>query len=276
RQHPQLRRGAGGEDRAIRAQPRARGRGLGPGAHRSGGRPERGQGGAPAGAWRQPGALAPGRVLPGARPRREQGQLFVLSERGRLYSGVPVQAVRLNAAVGQLLGTAAPPPAQGTTLIVFPSIALHDGRGANKPWLQELPDPVSKITWHGWVEVHPETAAKWQLANGDVLRLTSPHGALRAPVWITPGVRPDVLAVPTGQGHTAYGRFAKDRSFKEFELLSDAPAAYGGRAFAVSVAVAKTGDHRPLATLEGDAREQGRGVIEVLPLTRAQQLKPGA
>ena len=204
-------------------------------------------------------------------------------QHGGLYAVVPAQAVRLGLEVTRALALAGDKPVLGwqpspdqPLLLVCPSIALHDGRGANKPWLQELPDPVSKITWHGWVEVHPETAAKWQVANGDVLLLRSPHGALRAPVWITPGVRPDVLAIPTGQGHKAYGRYAKDRSFNAFELLSDAPTGYGGRAFAVSVAVTKTGDHRRLATLEGDAREQGRGVIEVLPLTRAQQLKRGA
>ncbi|TLY54342.1 MAG: 4Fe-4S dicluster domain-containing protein, partial [Gemmatimonadetes bacterium] len=161
------------------------------------------------------------------------------------------------------------------TLIVFPSVALHDGRGANKPWLQELPDPVSKITWHGWVEVHPDTAAKWQLANGDVVLLKSPHGAVRAPVWITPGIRPDVLAVPTGQGHKAYGRYAKDRSFNAFELLSPDPADFGGRAFVVSVTVTKTGDHRSLATLEGDPRELGEDIVRALPLTQAAALKVG-
>jgi len=196
-------------------------------------------------------------------------------QHGGLYGDVPVQTVRL-ALAGDMPALGWKPAPDQPLLLVCPSLSLHDGRGANKPWLQELPDPVSKITWHGWVEVHPETAAKWQVANGDVLLLKSPHGALRAPVWITPGVRPDVLAIPTGQGHKAYGRYAKDRSFNAFELLSDAPAAHGGRAFAVSVAVAKTGDHRRLATLEGDAREQGSGVIEVLPLARAQQLKRGA
>src|SRR5256886_2242699 len=196
-------------------------------------------------------------------------------QHGGLYGDVPVQTVRL-ALAGDMPALGWKPAPDQPLLLVCPSLSLHDGRGANKPWLQELPDPVSKITWHGWVEVHRETAAKWQVANGDVLLLKSPHGALRAPVWITPGVRPDVLAVPTGQGHKAYGRYAKDRSFNAFELLSDAPAAHGGRAFAVSVAVAKTGDHRRLATLEGDAREQGSGVIEVLPLARAQQLKRGA
>ena len=196
-------------------------------------------------------------------------------QHGGMYGDVPGQTVRL-ALAGDMPALGWKPAPDQPLLLVCPSLSLHDGRGANKPWLQELPDPVSKITWHGWVEVHPETAAKWQVANGDVLLLKSPHGALRAPVWITPGVRPDVLAVPTGQGHKAYGRYARDRSFNAFELLSDAPTGYGGRAFAVSVAVTKTGDHRRLATLEGDAREQGSGVIEVLPLTRAQQLKRGA
>src|SRR5439155_14973 len=105
------------------------------------------------------------------------------------------------------------------TVFVFPHPALHDGRGANKPWLQELPDPVSKIAWHSWVEVHPDTAAKWGLATGDFLLLQSKFGGQKFPAWITPSVRPDVLAVPTGQGHSAYGRYAKDRSANAFELL---------------------------------------------------------
>ena len=196
-------------------------------------------------------------------------------QHGGVYTGAPARAVRLDPGVTRLaVDPAAPAPA--VSLVVFPSIGLHDGRGANKPWLQELPDPVSKITWHGWVEVHPERAAKWQLANGDIVLLTSPHGTVRAPVWITPGVRPDVLAVPTGQGHKAYGRYAKDRSFNAFELLGDRPTDFGGRAFVVGVTVTKTGDHRRLATVEGDAREQGRGVIEVLPLAKARELPRGA
>src|SRR5947208_12894417 len=199
-------------------------------------------------------------------------------QHGGVYGDVAAQTVRLVPGIAQLLGGLAGSAGESEQqlLIVFPSIALHDGRGANKPWLQELPDPVSKITWHGWVEVHPETAAKSQLANGDLLLLQSPYGAVRAPVWITPGVRPDVFAIPSGQGHKAYGRYAKDRSFNAFELLSDKPADFGGRAFAVGVKVTKTGDHRRLATVEGDAREQGRDIVEVLSLSRARQLKRGA
>jgi len=163
--------------------------------------------------------------------------------------------------------------------VVFPHPALHDGRGANKPWLQELPDPVSKITWHGWVEVHPRTAARWSLATGDILRLTSPFGAVLAPVWITQSVQPMVLALPTGQGHAAFGRYAAGRSFNAFDLLDATANTYGGRTFAVHVTVAKVEGpegHQRLATAEGHPRELGTQNIELLSLAQAQALTPGS
>src|SRR2546429_9955343 len=92
------------------------------------------------------------------------------------------------------------------------------------PYTTLFRSPVSKITWHAWVELHPETAAKWHLANGDILLLKSPHGAARAPVWITPGIRPDVLAVPTGQGATAERPHPHDRSVNPLAAPSAAPA----------------------------------------------------
>src|SRR5437868_2725369 len=198
-------------------------------------------------------------------------------QHGGVYADAPAQSVRLVPGIAQRLGGLAGSAgaSEKHLLIVFPSIALLDGRGANKPWLQELPDPVSKITWHAWVEVHPETAAHWGVVNGDVVLLTSPHGAVRAPVWVTPGIRPDTVAVPAGQGHKAYGRYARDRSFNAFELLGGDATAFGGRAFSVRVAVAKTGDHRFLATLEGDPRELGEEIVRALPLTQAQALAPG-
>ena len=195
--------------------------------------------------------------------------------KGGIYGDAPTRAVRL--ADVSKVGFAAPAASadQDQEVIVFPHPALHDGRGANKPWLQELPDPVSKIAWHSWVEVHPDTAEKWGLATGDFLLLKSPFGAQKFPAWITRSVRPDVLAVPTGQGHTAYGRYAKDRSANAFELLGAQATAYGGRAFIVRATATKTGEHRKIVTTEGNPRERGRGTVEVLGLARAKALHPG-
>ena len=93
-----------------------------------------------------------------------------------------------------------------------------------------------------------------------------------------PGIRPGVLAVPTGQGHTAYGRYAKDRSFNAFDLLSGTANAYGGRTFVVEVSATRTGEHRFHATSAGDPRELGPGedIIHVLPLAQAAKLAPHA
>ncbi len=195
---------------------------------------------------------------------------------GGIYAEAPTRAVRLGPDADSLLtADRRLPPADGSLLLVFPHPVLHDGRGANKPWLQELPDPVSKIAWHGWVELHPDTAATWAVVTGDYVVLKSEFGAVKGPVWVTASVRPGVLAVPTGQGHTAYGRYAQDRSFNAFELLPGDPNDFGGRTFAVHVSVAKTGEHRRMATTEGNAREGGKRVVQVLGLTQAQGLRPG-
>jgi molybdopterin-containing oxidoreductase family iron-sulfur binding subunit len=195
-------------------------------------------------------------------------------QHGGLYGGSPVRAVRLAASAAGV--TAAATALTGDAVaVVVPHPALHDGRGANKPWLQELPDPVSKLTWHGWAEVHPETAEKWQVASGDFVIVKSASGAVNAPVWITPSVRPGVVAVPTGQGHKAYGRYAKDRSFNAFDLLAGDANGYGGRTHVVGVTVAKTGEHRRLASTEGTGRHLGEDIAPVLSLDRARELHAG-
>ena len=197
-------------------------------------------------------------------------------QHGGLYGDAPARPVRLADSASRISPAAvAPEGSGGQTVVVFPHPVLHDGRGANKPWLQELPDPVSKIAWHGWVEVHPDTAAKWGVATGDFLLLKSPFGAVKAPAWITPSVRPDVLAIPTGQGHTAYGRYAKNRSANAFELLGAEANGYGGRTFAVRATATKTGEHRKIVTTEGSPRERGEGSVEVLTLARAKALAAG-
>ncbi|MCJ7626924.1 MAG: molybdopterin-dependent oxidoreductase, partial [Longimicrobiales bacterium] len=71
-------------------------------------------------------------------------------------------------------------------LVVYPSPRFGDGKHSNRPWLQELPDPVSKMAWHSWVEVHPEAANRLGLRTGDMVRIRSPHGEVEAPVWTYP------------------------------------------------------------------------------------------
>jgi anaerobic selenocysteine-containing dehydrogenase/Fe-S-cluster-containing dehydrogenase component len=152
----------------------------------------------------------------------------------------------------------------------YPHSLLYDGRGANKPWLLENSDPVTKITWHSWVEVHPDTARKLDLRDGEILRLTSPHGSIEAPVFVYPGIHPDVVAVPLGLGHTEYGAYARGRGVNPLDLLG-APAGGFLPYISTRVAVEKTGGYKALASIAGIPRQLGRGIAEAVSLDAAKK-----
>jgi len=111
------------------------------------------------------------------------------------------------------------PKAFPLALHLYPSVTLYDGRGANLPWLQEMPDPISTAVWRNWVEVNPKTGAGLGLSEGDGVTVTSPSGKIAAHVTFNPGVAPDVAAMPLGQGHTRYGKTANGRGENPFALL---------------------------------------------------------
>ncbi len=113
-------------------------------------------------------------------------------------------------------------------LRLYPSNSLLDGRHANLPWLQELPDPLTTAVWRNWVEINPDTALKLGIAEGDGVAVASPAGTIRAHAVLHPGLAPDVVAMPLGQGHGRYGKFAGGRGENPFTLLPDATDAGSG------------------------------------------------
>jgi molybdopterin-containing oxidoreductase family iron-sulfur binding subunit len=94
-------------------------------------------------------------------------------------------------------------------LYPYPSVKSFDGRAANRPWMQELPDPITQAVWGAWAEVHSNTAKRLHLAHGDALILRTDDGEVHVPVYVSDYVHEDIVAVPLGQGHSAYGRYAK-------------------------------------------------------------------
>ncbi|MBI1922243.1 MAG: molybdopterin-dependent oxidoreductase [Geobacter sp.] len=105
-------------------------------------------------------------------------------------------------------------------LQVYTSPAFHDGRGAPLPWLQQLPDPMSTVVWDSWVEINPKTAAGLGIKFGDLVEVTSPPGSIRLPAVIYPGIRPDMVAIPLGQGHQGGGRYAMGRGVNPLDLVA--------------------------------------------------------
>ncbi|MFZ2224591.1 MAG: molybdopterin-dependent oxidoreductase [Candidatus Deferrimicrobium sp.] len=150
------------------------------------------------------------------------------------------------------------PKAFPLALHLYPSIALYDGRGANLPWLQEMPDPISTAVWRNWVEVNPKTAAGLGLAEGDGVTVSSPTGKITAHVAFNPGIAPDVAAMPLGQGHTRYGKYASGRGENPITLL---PAGETYTLQATRVALAKT---KLSTTLARTAHPEGQWKVSNL------------
>jgi anaerobic selenocysteine-containing dehydrogenase len=99
------------------------------------------------------------------------------------------------------------------------SLQFHDGRGANLPWMQELPDPVSSAMWGLPVELDPKTADKLKVSNGDWLRVESESGHLEAPAYVHPAALPGVVSMAIGDGHTHYGRYASGRGANPLAIV---------------------------------------------------------
>ncbi|MDQ5841354.1 MAG: molybdopterin-dependent oxidoreductase, partial [Chloroflexota bacterium] len=193
-------------------------------------------------------------------------------QRGGIFVAPPA-APRVSLAPRGARVTYTKPAFEGNGPFVFATYAhslLHDGRGANKPWLLENSDPVTKITWHSWVELHPDTARKLDLRDGEILRLTSPHGSIEAPVFVYQGIHPDVVAVPLGLGHTEYGSYARGRGVNALDLLG-APAGDFLPYISTRVSVEKTGGYKSLASIAGNPRQLGRGIAEAVTLDAAKK-----
>jgi anaerobic selenocysteine-containing dehydrogenase len=133
-------------------------------------------------------------------------------------------------------------------LHLYPSAAFADGRTAHLPWLQEMPDPMTTVMWGSWVEINPETAHKLEIHEGDVLTITSPQGTIELPAFLYPGLRPDVLAIPVGQGHTQFGRYARNRGANPLRLSASALDQGSGAVVqtGVRVSAVKTGRNEQL------------------------------
>jgi len=99
-------------------------------------------------------------------------------------------------------------------LVLYPKVSMGDGRHAHNAWLQEVPDPITKITWDNYAILSEAAAKKLGVLSGDIVRLsfTDPTAAsgieLELPTWIQPGQKDSVVAVALGYGRKGTDRFA--------------------------------------------------------------------
>ena len=181
---------------------------------------------------------------------------------GRLFEdqSTPAEIAALARQIVRAAGT----PRDGAERIelrLYPSIALGDGRAANNPWLQELPDPLAKTTWGNTVAVAPALAARLELVDGDVVALSSADGKARIelPVVIQPGLPDQAVAVALGYGRTRAGKVGNGIGANAFPFR---PAVEGfARNARHDVRLEKTGRIEPLARTQQHFSLEGRDII---------------
>jgi molybdopterin-containing oxidoreductase family iron-sulfur binding subunit len=117
--------------------------------------------------------------------------------------------------------------------------------------MQEFADPMTSIVWDSWAEMHPQTARKLGIRDGEVAVLSTPWGEMRVAVVLHEGLHPDVVAVPVGQGYTAYGRYARGTGANPLALLAPlADEQSGALAWAATkVQVKRTGKKADLVRM---------------------------
>ncbi len=170
--------------------------------------------------------------------------------------------------------TAAQSPSTGGSgdfhLVPFETTGLTDGRGADLPWLQATPDPITTATWQTWVEINLKKAEEMGIKEGDVVKVTSEQGSIEALAYPHPGISPDVVAIPVGQGHKGGGRYSKDRGANVLSILSPVTESEtGALAWAATrVNVRRTGEWIRLPKFENTAPDLAEdGHRRIIPLT---------
>jgi MoCo/4Fe-4S cofactor protein with predicted Tat translocation signal len=150
----------------------------------------------------------------------------------------------------------------GLEIVFLPSPALHDGRFANDGWLQELPDPLTKLTWDNPALVSPKTAETLGLANEQVIRVEYAGRSLELPVFILPGMADGVVALTVGYGRSHAGRIGSGVGFNAFTVRSStAPG------FESGVKLTKAARSYSLSVTQNHGSMEGRPLVRESTVT---------
>jgi molybdopterin-containing oxidoreductase family iron-sulfur binding subunit len=173
-----------------------------------------------------------------------------------LLPGSELPAVVPTPSSGVFAGLALPPASEGIEIVFLPSPWIHDGRFANDGWLQELPDPMTKLTWDNPALLSPATAERLGLAGEDVIRLDHLGRSIEIAVSILPGMADDVLALTLGYGRQRSGRVGNGVGVDAFTIRSSqAPG------FLRGPQLTKLGRKHTLAGTQDHGSMEGRPIV---------------
>ena len=153
----------------------------------------------------------------------------------------------------------------GVALALYPKVSLGDGRSANNPWLQEMPDPITTITWDNYLNIGPTYAAELGIKRDDVVLLKGENASVEVPVNIQPGIAKGVATLAVGYGRTAVGKVGNlvgSNAFKLAKFNSENGLELGG----MLISIVKTGKRYELAATQEHNRTESRPILNDITL----------
>lgn len=152
-----------------------------------------------------------------------------------------------------------PANAEGYELVLYPTVMLRDGSLANVSWLQECPDPISKVCWDNYACISIATAEKEKLKKNDVIEVTLGDQKLNLPILIQPGLHDDVIAVAVGYGRWGAGKIGNKVGVNLYPWAQD--TATGVVFSGQTVSFKKTAHSYMLANVAGHNSMEGRKIV---------------
>ena len=193
-------------------------------------------------------------------------------------SALPVAQVQFNAASaanGLNIAAAQAPTKDQLEVVFYRDYSVDDGRWNNNGWLQELPDPITKLTWENAILLSPKTARELGIKSedvretgriaGQVVELEVNGRTIRGPVWIQPGQADNVVAIALGYGRQT-GRVGRNSGFNAYALRA-ANAPY----FASGAKIHTTPEFHELATTQSHGSVEGRPMVREANAEQYQQ-----
>lgn len=178
-------------------------------------------------------------------------------------------------AIGEELGRSKVSAPAEIEVVFHRSYSVDDGRYNNNGWLQETPDPVTKVVWENVIMVSPNTAKTLDLVviknrkpedlknndlgvteNNDVLEIELNGQKVQGPVWIQPGLADNTIALALGYGRTKTGRVGAGSGYNAYALRTSASPW-----FATGAKVRKTGEVRRVVSTQEHGSMEGRPIV---------------
>ena len=194
-------------------------------------------------------------------------------ENGGLFKKPEFSRVKLSRNVtSHKLNDPAMAEKDGLTLLPTASIFHGDGSGANKPWLQEVPNPMSQIVWDSWVEINPDTAQKMGINDRAIVEVKTAIGSVKATVYYHFGIHREAIAIPMGQGHKHSGDVADGFGINVMELLPNNMDNAGNLIFVGTQAELKMVNEKSYTVnTDGNARQLGRNIAAATTVEKLAQ-----